>query len=83
MANNSTINVEVAKMSSAFTDDQKNIIFSIIIIGSIFSIIGTGAVILTTILFNNFRGKNKIWNRIIFFLCLSDMCGSIDLLLGK
>ncbi|ORX42865.1 hypothetical protein BCR36DRAFT_406969 [Piromyces finnis] len=66
-----------------FEENEKNIIFTLIILGSILSIIGSGAIILNTILFNNFTGKNKIWNRIIFFLSLCDLCGSIDLLNGK
>jgi len=70
-------------MGSDFTKEQTDIIFAVIIIGSILSIIGSGAIILNTILFNNFRGKNKIWNRIIFFLSLCDLCGSIDLICGR
>jgi len=66
-----------------FSPGQKDVIFAVIIVGSILSIIGSGAIILNTILFNNFFGKNKIWNRIIFYLSLCDLCGSIDLICGR
>ncbi|OUM62976.1 hypothetical protein PIROE2DRAFT_10610 [Piromyces sp. E2] len=69
--------------NSSFSEKEKDLIFLVIIVGAILSIIGSGAIILNTIVFNNFFGKNKIWNRIIFFLSLCDLCGSIDLICGK
>jgi len=65
-----------------FSEGQKTVIFTVIIIGSMFSVLGSGAIILHTIIFKNFLGKNKIWNRIIFCLSLCDLCGSLDLMLG-
>jgi len=52
-------------------------------VNSLLSLIGSGAVIISTFVTKNFFGKGKLWNRFIFILSFWDMCGSIDLLIRQ
>ncbi|ORX48978.1 hypothetical protein BCR36DRAFT_328797 [Piromyces finnis] len=52
-------------------------------VSAILSVVGSGAIIVSIICAKNFFGKNNIWNRLIFFMSLCDLCGSIDILLRK
>eukprot|EP00833_Pecoramyces_ruminatium_P001453 jgi/Orpsp1_1/1175485/evm.model.c7180000054066.1 len=54
-----------------------------ITIGSLLSVIGSGAIIINNFLSKNFFGRNNIWNRIIFFMSFCDLCGSIDLIIRE
>jgi len=67
----------------ALTENNLYIIQKCIEIGAILSTVGSGAIIVSIICAKNFFGKNNMWNRIIFFMCLCDLCGSIDILLRE
>jgi len=66
-----------------FTESQNNTLQFLIEIGSILSVIGSGSILLSTGLTGNFIGKNKFWNRIIFFMSFWDTCTAIDLIIRR
>jgi len=67
----------------SFTQVQENTIRIFIDIGAVLSFVGSGAIIISTLYSNNLFGKNKLWNRIIFYMSFWDMCGSFDLIIRK
>jgi len=66
-----------------FSQTQNFILQLLIEISSILSVIGSGSILLSTGLTGNFLGKNKFWNRIIFFMSFWDTCAAIDLILRR
>ncbi|KAG4101579.1 hypothetical protein H8356DRAFT_1305955 [Neocallimastix lanati (nom. inval.)] len=64
-------------------EGQIKIIQGCIDIGALISVIGSSAMLISIISTGSFLGKGKIWNRVIFFMSLCDMCGSFDLLIRK
>ncbi|OUM57829.1 hypothetical protein PIROE2DRAFT_17072 [Piromyces sp. E2] len=66
-----------------FTQNQEDTIQIFITIGSVLSFIGSSAIIISTLYSKNLFGKNKLWNRIIFYMSFWDMCGSFALIIRK
>ncbi|ORX59190.1 hypothetical protein BCR36DRAFT_317123 [Piromyces finnis] len=63
------------------TDNQSVTLQFIVELSSILSVIGSGSIIISNIFTGNIFGRDKFWNRIIFFMSFWDLCGSINLLL--
>jgi len=66
-----------------FTGLQNEIIQITIQISSVLSIIGSGSIIFSTFYTGNIFGKDKFWNRIIFFMSFWDLCGAINIIITK